>query len=456
MCTQSLSSGGRGFHARHNSAVLTTAPSNHKWKMGGTRNQRGALTELRAWRAMQARAARHGALLWKASPPSAKIRPLFPSRDGKSGQHAPFSHPMPAIPQQEENVPAFTCPELRCPTRRQLKFHPLYPSDPNLPAPSPRTRSSESRAPCLSPALLAQGQTLQGSPPPSGPSHRRGRSRRPAGQFSTCCRAPSPNFHHRRNARERASHGPPAVGPWAGRLPLPTVSLAVKGSSGKSHAARRGRAGSGESAAGPRASAGEGPAAARPPPRRSRPRPFPAALLGGGALGTPARPASEGPQPRPRPPRAGSAWRSAAPAGAPRPLTSPPQPTGRRRCCCCRRRSDLPLLRPRPRIARRAAALSRDLGGTSRELRICAPAGHGDSASVPGATYSRQRPQRGDSEPKPARPRDSRGAPTSSVSASTWRLPCAVLCGIAPSNGGLLEPNFPALPFPGFTTTVFA
>ena len=262
MCTQSLSSGGRGFHAWHNSAVLTTAPSNHKWKMGGTRNQRGALTELRAWRAMQARAARHGALLWKASPPSAKIRPLFPSRDGKSGQHAPFSHPMPAIPQQEENVPAFTCPELRCPTRRQLKFHPLYPSDPNLPAPSPRTRSSESRAPCLSPALLAQGQTLQGSPPPSGPSHRRGRSRRPAGQFSTCCRAPSPNFHHRRNARERASHGPPAVGPWAGRLPLPTVSLAVKGSSGKSHAARR--RGAGEDAR----EAGRAPPA--PEPRRVR------------------------------------------------------------------------------------------------------------------------------------------------------------------------------------------
>lgn len=144
------------------------------------------------------------------------------------------------------------------------------------------------------------------------------------------------------------------------------------------------------------------------------------------------------PQPLPCPTPAGSAGHPPPAQSGPRPgpwrLTSPPQSA----CSRHRRGSDLPLLHPSPRIARRALPLSRDLGETACK----APGRRMPGVSVrptPGVLRLGAR-----SEPRPAR--GSSLVPLSAAGqASTGRLSCTVLCGIAPPNGGLLGPNFLAL-----------
>lgn len=179
----------------------------------------------------------------------------------------------------------------------------------------------------------------------------------------------------------------------------------------------------------PRSPPPENPARTRVP-LRPRPRSDP------GPPPTPAqlRPRSRsdpGPAPRRRrrwrsrlQPRSGSKEPSAAgrrqgegaaPAPSPSPDRHPPPPTGDPGApqltsvlAARRRRSDLPPLRPRPRIARPAAAFSRDLGRTDRkDPGLCT----GESWELrvrPGAARSREIPPRGLS-PK-AGPRASRGA----------------------------------------------
>lgn len=144
------------------------------------------------------------------------------------------------------------------------------------------------------------------------------------------------------------------------------------------------------------------------------------------------------PQPLPCPTPAGSVGypppAQPGPRPGPWPITSAPQPACSRR----RRGSDLPLL-PSPRIARRALALSRDLGGTGHETagrrtdRGCV------SVPRPGCRGSEnaqsQRPARG----TPLVPLSAAGQ------ASTGRLSRTVFRGTAPPNGGLLGPNFLAV-----------
>lgn len=127
---------------------------------------------------------------------------------------------------------------------------------------------------------------------------------------------------------------------------------------------------------------------------------------GGSGSQPPGRPGGR-PPPLPCPTPAGSAGRPPpALLGArpgPRPVTSAPQPPCSRR----RRGSDLPLSRPSPRIARRALALSRDLGGTGRE----APGRRSDGGRGLSLRPAPGMPRLGErSEPK-AGPRDYLGAP---------------------------------------------
>lgn len=181
--------------------------------------------------------------------------------------------------------------------------------------------------------------------------------------------------------------------------------------------------------------AGRGSAPLGPPPRspppgsRSDPGPGPAPTP------APLRPGSRS-DPGPAPRRRRHRWRSrlrprprseepsaagrrqekgAAPAPSPSPDRQPPPPTGDPGArqltsvlAARRRRSDLPPLRPRPRIARPAAAFSRDPGRTDhKEPGLCS----GESWELrvrPGAARSREIPPRGLS-PK-AGPQATRGA----------------------------------------------
>lgn len=346
------------------------------------------------------------------------------------------------------------------------------------------TPSWSAEHPDLSSALHVLGNLqTQGPSPRAAPLHSApGISRVCPGHRSSACFLPTyreeiesarPTTRQERDSGQGASHPPAGVPRWGMKQGHPTLAARAQGCRRRSGPRARNRGRAPLSAAPPRAGGDEG-ASPKPSPPRPLRLPLGQEVLGGPALDAQARRTEHGAQRpgqrtvgapaearRPAPPEKGSGNAGGAGSQPPgRPGGRPPPPPARpRRLCgapapgsaeapardpaghlsasapCSRRRrgSDL-LYRPSPRIARRALALSRSLGGTGRDARAGALTEAGGPVSVPrpgcrGSNAGNQRPARGTTS-VPCAPQ---------AWASTGRPSRSLVCGRAPPNGGLLE-----------------